>query len=153
MVARKTRSKVKVMESEAEQPSCIRCKHFMKLSEKHGLCTIRKSIKAVSYRCYEYLEGECMSIDVNTLLEYYLVLKEDIDDLQNTINYLRDFIIKIYGEGKLKAIETDKYVAIVEKVVQNRLDTNKVRKYLDELGKLDDFLVRSEFYRVIVKRR
>lgn len=94
-----------------------------------------------------------MNVDVNTLLEYYLVLKEDIDDLQNTINYLRDFIIKIYGEGKLKAIETDKYVAIVEKVVQNRLDTNKVRKYLDELGKLDDFLVKSEFYRVIVKRR
>ena len=94
-----------------------------------------------------------MNVDVNTLLEYYLVLKEDIDDLQNTINYLRDFIIKIYGEGKLKAIETDKYVAIVEKVVQSRLDTNKVRKYLDELGKLDDFLVKSEFYRVIVKRR
>ena len=90
-----------------------------------------------------------MTADLNVLAEFYVLFKEAEEEYKRNRDFLRDVIInKVKGKA-----ETEEYIVNVQEVTANRLNTKKVRDYLKRLGILEEFLERSKYYRVEVKKK
>jgi len=88
-----------------------------------------------------------MKADLDTIAMFYMLSRDAIEEYQKMANTLRDTLIQRV-EGRK---ETDNFVVNVTKVKSKRLNTSKVRKYLENKGILDKFLIESSYYRVEVK--
>jgi len=116
---------------------------------KAGICKERETVVYGSYCCPLYEEGKPMTADLNVLAEFYVLFKEAEEEYKRNRDFLRDVIInKVKGKA-----ETEEYIVNVQEVTANRLNTKKVRDYLKRLGILEEFLERSKYYRVEVKKK
>ena len=112
-----------------------------------GICSKREKIVLGNYNCPNFEEGKPTKADLDTIVMFYQLSKDAIEEYQKMANTLRDILIQRV-EGKR---ETDNFIVNVTKVRSKRLNTEKVRKYLKKKGILDKFLTESSYYRVEVK--
>jgi len=143
---KKKKIKIKAIQT-IKQITCSNCSNFLILEGNVGICKKRERIVLGNYNCPNFEEGKPMKADLDTIAMFYMLSRDAIEEYQKMANTLRDTLIQRV-EGRK---ETDNFVVNVTKVKSKRLNTSKVRKYLENKGILDKFLIESSYYRVEVK--
>ena len=150
---------VKLENAELEKITCKSCKYFCKIKgSKLGICELTREVKYETERCnnFTYNENERIA-SIDLIAEAYDFYKREKEAIQRKIDLLRDAIISITSNNlfnfKTEVLSGDKYAIVVQRVKSERLDTKSVKRYLKELGVLENFLKFSEYIRVDVKRK
>jgi len=160
MQKRKKKIKLLKLENvELQNVCCKNCKYYYKIEDsKVGICEITKEVKYENERCnnFTYEENEKVA-NIDLIAEAYDLYKREKEAIQRKIDLLRDAIISSVNNDlfnfKTEVLSGNKYAIVVQRVKAERLDTKSVKKYLKELGVLENFLKYSEFVRVDVKRK
>ena len=129
--------------SRAESVKCKDCKKGINLDEKFVFCTEQVCIKYCNQTCPEAVEGECevYEEDLEKIIDIYLSNKEMIEILKEQNEAIKKLLITEIDTG---SEIVGKYDVRIVRFVQKRLDTEKVREYLDSLGVLEDYLKETE---------
>ena len=118
-----------------EEKHCDNCKYFFKITENAGVCILHGVIRLPNWHCplHEFGESEATFEDV---IDTYYKLNESLKHMQTVRESLRQLILsQVKDERKV-----GDFIIKVKEVTQRRLDTKKVKDYLKEQGKLDEFM-------------
>ena len=126
---------------------CKDCKHYFKLTEKTGACLEKIQIVYSTYRCNKYEVGEKL-INKEKIVELYYKYNEAIKLFNEVKDTLREIILSSFSNNDI----VGDFRILIQSGTQKRLNTNKVRKYLKELGILDEYLTEIPYTRLIVKK-
>ena len=147
---KKTKTKIKAKKvGELEELSCAKCSYFMRVLGKMGICKARDTIVHDSFLCSVFKEGEPTRADLNTIAGYYLFFKETLEEAKRNKDILRDVLITLVCGTE----ETEDFEISVRHEVSRRLDTEKVKDYLEKQGVLEQFIKPNWYHRVVVKRK
>ena len=114
---------------------CDNCKYFFKITEKAGVCILHGVVRLPNWHCplHEYGESEATFEDV---IDTYYKLNESLKHMQIVRESLRQLILsQVKDERKV-----GDFIINVKEVTQRRLDTKKVKEYLKEQGKFNEFM-------------
>ena len=136
-----------ILIGEVEEKHCDNCKYFFKITEKAGVCILHGTVRLPNWHCplHEYGEGKATFEDV---IDVYYKLSESLKHMQTVKESLRQLILSQVKDEK----RIGDFIVKVKEVTQRRLDTKKVKDYLKEQGKLDEFMTEVKYKVLHVKK-
>jgi len=151
-MAKERKIQVRKVETKELQRKCENCEYFIKFSDTIGICRYKSKIMLANFNCAMWTEGEPRTATIDDIAYWYEWTKLELEAMKRQLDILRDIIINEIGTENYTVVNTNYFVIKVSKVKTKRLQTNRVKEFLEKIGKLDEFLTESEHYRVEVKR-
>ena len=128
--------------------NCSSCKYFFKLTENVGACIARIKLTRPNWHCPQYEQGE-NEVNFEKIVELYHQYNEAVKMFNEAKESLREIILQKCKDG---TISVGNFIVKIDTIKQKRLDVKKVKSFLADIGKLDDFIVETEFRRILVRR-
>ncbi len=126
---------------------CKDCKHYFSLTEKSGACLEKIKLVYPTQRCNKFEAGE-KSLDKEKIVELYYKYSEAIKLFNEVKGTLRKIILSSFTNNDI----IGDFRILIQSGTQERLNTKKVKDYLNELGILNEYLIKIPYTRLIVKK-